>query len=300
MARGGARAHVNIDRRVALSRPERLHGRRDGGLFDAIPPTLFLVDGNNLLWRAAHGWRAPFAADDGRDLTPLFRFITLLRRALGTHGVFAECVVCFDGADAWTERLDIDASYKSNRSYEDKDLSFMGWLPEIRATLGSAGVANIEDPAHEADDVIATLAANANGRPVRVLSTDRDYYQLIGPTVGVVNPRGKPSLIDDNSLLAQYGVTARQWCDLRALAGDPSDGIPGVPGVGMSKAALLLCAGKTLEDVRSLIVDHFEDAVRWRELIRLRTDLPLGFAPTGTPTPRLPAPSRVCEALGLV
>ena len=300
MARGGARAHVKIDRTVALSRPDRLRGRKDGGLFDELPPTLFLVDGNNLLWRAAHGWPAPFAAEDGRDLTPLFRFVTLLRRAVGTYGVFAECVVCFDGAEAWAGRLEVDASYKSNRRYEDKDLSFMGWLPEICAALDSMGVATIEAPDHEADDVIATLASRALGRPVRILSTDRDYFQLIGPATLVLNPRGRPSLVDEETLLAQYGVTPAQWCDFRALAGDPSDGIPGLPGIGMAKAALLLASGRTLEDVRDLVGDRFGDAVRWRELIRLRTDIALDYEPTGVPTPRLPAPSRVCEALGLV
>jgi len=300
MSRGGARAHVNIDREVGPLRRDVLTSRKDGGLFDELPPTLFLVDGNNLLWRAAHGWPAPFAAGDGRDLTPLFRFITLLRRALGTYGVFAECVVCFDGADAWADRLDVDASYKSNRSYDDKDLSFMGWLPEIRAALDGVGVANIETSDSEADDVIATLEALAGDRPVRILSTDRDYYQLIGDRTLVVNPRGRPPLVDAVTLMTQFGVAAAQWCDLRALAGDPSDGIAGVPGVGMTKAAALLAGGRTIEDVRDAIADHYEDALRWRDLIRLRTDVALEFAPTGIPTPRLPAPSRFCEALGLV
>jgi len=297
VSRGGARAHVNIDRTVA---PVTVQSRRDGGLFDELPPTLFLVDGNNLLWRAAHGWPAPFAAGDGRDLTPLFRFITLLRRALGTYGVFAECVVCFDGADAWADRLDMDASYKSNRSYEDKDLSFMGWLPEIRAALDGAGVANIEMPDSEADDVIATLTAQAGARPVRILSTDRDYFQLIGSSTLVVNPRSRPPLIDSVALMTQFGVTSAQWCDFRALAGDPSDGIPGLAGVGMTKAAALLAGGKTLEDLAEPLADQLEDAMRWRDLIRLRTDVVLDFKPTGVATPRLPAPSRFCEALGLV
>jgi DNA polymerase-1 len=298
--KGGARAHVNIDRVVAPARPDMLHGKKDGGLFDQLPPTLFLVDGNNLLWRAAHGWPAPFAADDGRDLTPLFRFITLLRRALGTYGVFAECVVCFDGAEAWSERLDLDATYKANRSYENKDLSFMGWLPEIRAALDCAGVVSIEAADSEADDVIATLAAKSGVRPVRILSTDRDYFQLIGLATLVVNPRARPALVDEAALLEQFGVTAAQWCDFRALAGDPSDGIPGLPGVGMSKAAALLAGGKTLVDIRDEIGDRYDDVARWRELIRLRTDVALDFEPTGRPTPRLPAPSRVCQALGLV
>ena len=185
--RGGARAHVRIDRTVAAV-PDALRGRRDGGLFDDVPTPMFLVDGGNLLWRAAHSHPAPFPAADGRDLTPLFRFITKLRQAVGTYGVFTECIVCFDGAEAWTGRLELDATYKGNRDYNAKDLSFMGWLPEIRAALDCAGVANVEVSDSEADDVIATLVAGA-GRPARILSTDRDYFQLISPTTCVINRR---------------------------------------------------------------------------------------------------------------
>ena len=249
-SRGGARAHVHVDRKVAAV-PDALRGKRDGGLFDDVPTPLFLVDGGNLLWRAAHSHPAPFPAVDGRDLTPLFRFITKLRQAIGTYGVFAECIVCFDGADAWSERVELDATYKGNREYESKDLAFMGWLPEIRAALDLAGVANIEIADSEADDVIATLVTRG-GRPARILSTDRDYFQLISATTSVINPKSRPALVDAAAVEAQYGVTPAQWCDVRALAGDPSDGIPGVPGIGMTRAAALLKDGRTIDDLRDV------------------------------------------------
>lgn len=298
MSRGGARAHVRIDRSVA--RPDMPLRSADAGLFEQTQPMLFLVDGNNLLWRAAHSYPAPFPAEDGRDLTPLFRFVTLLRRALGTYGLFSECVVCFDGADAWARRTDVDASYKGNRRYEDADLSFMGWLPEIRAALDAAAVANLELADCEADDVIATLCARAGPRAVRILSTDRDYYQLISSTTLVVSPRVRPALVDEAHLLERYGVRARQWCDFRALAGDPSDGIPGLPGVGMTRAAGLLAGGRTLEDVRGFVGERWDDVCRWRELIRLRGDVALSFETSGRSTPPLPSGSGVCAALGLV
>jgi DNA polymerase-1 len=302
---GGARAHVRIDRTVAAV-PDALRGKRDGGLFDDVPTPLFLIDGGNLLWRAAHSHPAPFPAADGRDLTPLFRFITKLRQAVGTYGVFAECIVCFDGADAWAGRLEVDATYKGNRDYEAKDLSFMGWLPEIRAALDCAGVANVEVSDSEADDVIATFTATAGRlplpRPVRILSTDRDYFQLISSTTSVVNPKARPALVDAAVVEKQYGVTPAQWCDVRALAGDPSDGIPGVPNVGMQRAAALLRHGRTLDDLRDVepVARHWDDVLRWRELIRLRTDVAIGFEPMSIATPRLPSPSAICAELGLV
>ena len=302
-SRGGARAHVRIDRTVDAV-PDALRGKRDGGLFDDLPTPLFLVDGNNLLWRAAHSHPAPFASADGRDLTPLFRFLTKLRQAVGTYGVFAECIVCFDGPDAWAERVEVDATYKGNRSYETKDLSFMGWLPEIRAALDCAGIANLEVSDSEADDVIATIvaAATRRGRPARILSTDRDYFQLISATTSVINPKTRPPFTDAASVEAQYGVTPTQWCDFRALAGDPSDGIPGVPGIGRTRAAALLHDGRTIDDLRDddAVAAHWDDLVRWRELIRLRTDVAIGFEPAGIATPRLPSASAVCAELGLV
>ncbi len=298
--RGGARAHTNVDRTVVASYKEGLRGSNDAGLFGELATPLFLVDGNNLLWRAAHGYRAPFQAVDGRDLTPLFRFVTLLRRSLGTFGLFSECIVCFDGADAWAGRLDVDPTYKGNRDYEDRDLSFMGWLPEIRAALDCAGVANIEVTDSEADDVIGTIVTNAPGRPARILSTDRDYYQLIGDSTLVVNPRGRPGLIDEAHVFGKYGVSPAQWCDLRALAGDQSDGIPGLPGVGMTTAAAMLRDGRALETLKDEIADRWDDVVRWRDLIRIKTDIDVGNVCTGRATPKMPSASALCAALGLV
>jgi DNA polymerase-1 len=302
--RGGARARVDVDRKVDVS--GSLRGSSETGLFESLGPALFLVDGGNLLWRAAHGHPAPFTASDGRDVTPLFRFFTMLRRALGTYGLFAECVVCFDGPQGWSARLAIDDTYKANRRYDDVDLSFMGWLPEIQATLGSAGMACIEMADEEADDVIASLAWRVAGRPVRILSTDRDYFQLLSPGVTIVNPRCSPSLVDGASLLRRYGVSAAQWCDFRAIAGDQSDGIPGVHGVGPKRAAELLAGGAMLDELWESgrldpqIARRWADVLRWRQLIRLRTDVALAIEPTGEPSPVLPGPVAVCRELGLI
>lgn len=304
MSSGGARAHVSVDRTVAAARGQARSGIDDAGLFATLEAGLFCVDGNNLLWRAAHGRPAPFSADDGRDLTPLFRFFSMLRRAVGTYGLFAECVVCFDGAQAWRRRLSIDATYKANRSYDDADLSFLGWLPEIRAALDASGVTYVELVDEEADDVIATLAALAGrtgGREVRVLSTDRDYYQLVSPTTAVVDPRSRPPLVDAAVVHERYGVHPHQWCDFRALAGDPSDGIPGLAGVGPKRAAALLANDRTLDDLEErLDARQRADVRRWRELIELRTDVAVGVTLSGEPTPKLPSATAVCRSLGLV
>lgn len=299
MPKGGARARVDVDRTVTLDRADTLRGSADRGLFADLEPGLFCVDGNNLLWRAAHGYPAPFTAEDGRELTPLFRFFTMLRRALGTHGLFAECVVCFDGPEAWARRAHLHAGYKANRTYEDVDLGFMGWLPEIRAALDCCAVTNIELTDEEADDVIATLGARSEGRAVRILSTDRDFYQLVSPSVLVLNPRARPAAVNADVVRSRFGVEPSQWCDFRALAGDPSDGIPGLHGIGPKRAAALLAGGRTLDDLRDELPE-FEDALRWRELVRLRSDVALDVDLRAEPTPTLPPASVVCRELGLI
>lgn len=300
MSRGGARAHANVDRDVA--RLAAVAARPDGDLFASLPVPLFLVDGNHLLWRAAHSSPAPVPSTDGRDITPLFRFLSKLRRAAGSYGVFAECIVCFDGSRAWEHRTAIDPCYKANRSYEGTDLAFMGWLPEIRAALAGAGVAVVEVEDAEADDAIATITARAGDRPVRIWSTDRDYYQLVSATVHVVNPRGRPPVVDARHVEERYGVSPARWCDLRALAGDPSDGIAGLPGIGMTKGAELLLGGRSIEDLGGVgaVADRLADVLRWRELIRLRTDVQVGGVETGSATPRLPSASALCAELGVI
>jgi DNA polymerase-1 len=117
----------------------------------------------------------------------------------------------------------------------------------------------------------------------------------------VVDPRRR-GLVGEADVIERFGVTPAQWCDFRALAGDPSDGIPGLAGVGASKAAALLAGGKTLDDVRDVgaIADAWHDLSRWRELIRCDTDVDIGFEASGVPTGKLPSASVVCAELGLV
>jgi DNA polymerase-1 len=182
----------------------------------------------------------------------------------------------------------------------------MGWLPEIRAALEGNGIAHVEHADDEADDVIATLASRAGGRPVRISSTDRDYFQLLSPTVTALNLKHRPAIVRPEDVLERYGVTPEQWCDLRALAGDPSDGIPGLRGIGPKRAAQILRDGRTLDDLRAAgalpapVEARWTDVCRWRRLVTLRTDAQVHHAPTGAPTPRLPAPAAICRGLGLI
>jgi 5'-3' exonuclease len=124
-------------------------------------------------------------------------------------------------------------------------------VPIILEVLAALGIAALGAPEHEADDVIATLAERA-GMPVDVVSGDRDLFQLIDDTRHIrvlYTARGVARLevVDAAALLARYGIAPAQYADFATLRGDPSDGLPGVPGIGAKTAAGLLRTFGTLE-----------------------------------------------------
>ena len=174
----------------------------------------------------------------------------------------------------------------------------------------SCGGAETDD--QEADDLIASLAATQRtNRPVVILSRDRDFYQLVGGAVTVLNNRMGPRhrFVTEATVTDTYGVTPAQWVDYRALTGDPADGIPGVKGIGAKTAAVLLHGGHTLETIPlertsagrgRAVRDHPGRALRWRALTQINTDLRLdGLTITESPITPLPTPADMVETLGL-
>jgi 5'-3' exonuclease len=126
-------------------------------------------------------------------------------------------------------------------------------VPIIFDVLDALGIAAVGAPEHEADDVIATLAERAT-QPVDVVTGDRDLFQLIDDARAVrvlYTGRGVAKLeaIDGAAMLARYGILAEQYADFATLRGDPSDGLPGVPGIGEKTAASLLRTFGTLEEL---------------------------------------------------
>ena len=140
---------------------------------------------------------------------------------------------------------------------------------------------------------------------------DRDMYQLVTDRVLVLNTAMRPGhrLIGPKRIEARYGVPPSAWCCRAGLAGDPSDGIKGIPGIGPVTAARLLHGGLRLEDLPASgrltgrtgqrIIDNMATAIRCRDLARMRTDVPVAHASDGRPSPSLPAPADVVTLLGL-
>jgi DNA polymerase-1 len=272
---------------------------------------LLLVDGFNLLWRAAFGFPAVIRNPSRIDVTPVFAFFALLRSSCRALGGPVECVVCFDGEEGALSRQDVDPDYKRNRA--DVDVRPLEWLDDIKKGLDLIGVGWVESSTHEADDVIATIVRLSPGRPRSILSMDRDFYQLIADDVTVLNTvrtRSK-ALVTRVEVVSRFGVEPAQWCDFRALTGDPSDNIAGVRGIGLVRAARILAGGLTLEQARAAgrlvgaagrtAEQTWDQVLVWRDMIRLRADVPLPNLPphTGVDGRDLPLAARVTEALGL-
>ncbi|KJS60152.1 hypothetical protein VM95_23055 [Streptomyces rubellomurinus] len=271
---------------------------------------MLLVDGHHLLYRAWYGFAARIhSRDKQHDRTGVFGFAALLRKAQLQHAPGHEVFVVFDAENGTQERVEQDDAYKANRAAQP-DPGLMESLIHVKAALDESGVRWIEQDGCEGDDAIATLTvlARRHGRPVDVMSGDKDFLQLLADTeVRLLNTmlaehRRYSTGLD---VVARYSVSASQWPDYRALTGDPADNIAGVRGIGTKTAARLLREGRSLEQIpadelRPTWAEQWPDALRWREMIRLdhKVDLPDELL-TGTPTPALPRAALLLERLRL-
>ncbi|MCU1680247.1 MAG: hypothetical protein JWQ81_986 [Amycolatopsis sp.] len=278
---------------------------------------LLLVDGHNLLWRAAFGFPAAILSrDKTRDLTPVFGFFALLKVAIREEmPSLPEVLVVFDGEYGTADRKEADAEYKANRVRDEAALKPLRAIPHVQQALTAFDIGWIEIDTAEADDVIATLVTTAkrqhSNRQVWIMSGDRDFYQLLTDQVTALNTmmkRGRRH-VGPAEVVERYGVTPVQWPDFCALKGDTADNIPGVKGIGPTIAARLLADGLHLDQLpdsgrligskKANITDQWHQVLAWRDLIRMRTDLDLPRQPAGHPTRELPKPADVIGKLGL-
>jgi 5'-3' exonuclease len=178
---------------------------------------------------------------------------------------------------AW--RVELIPSYKSHRVAEPVPADLAPQIPVIYRILRAAGVDVVGVDEHEAEDVIATLARLAAG-VVEILSGDRDLFALVdGTRVRILYPERRGyAVIDEQELSRRYGIPGRRYADFAILRGDPSDGLPGLKGVGSVGAAAMIrrheCVENVLRDraLRDTDRDYLERALR---VVRPVADLPL-------------------------
>jgi 5'-3' exonuclease len=204
-------------------------------------PTRVVLDSPSLFYRAFYALPRTITGPDGAAVNAVRGYLDMLsqllveRRPGGVVNVFDA-----DWRPQW--RVDLYAGYKAKRPDDPPELP--GQVPVIREVLDAAGLPVAEAAGYEADDVIGTITAAAGPRErVAVVTGDRDLFQVVrDPVVWVLFPlRGTSSLahFDEAAVAAKCGVPPARYVDLAILRGDPSDGLPGVPGVGEKTAARL-------------------------------------------------------------
>ncbi|GAB4227044.1 MAG: DNA polymerase I [Methyloligellaceae bacterium] len=249
---------------------------------------VFLIDGSGYIFRAYHALPPLTRPSDGLPVGAVHGFCQMLWKLLkDTNDEYepTHIAVIFDYSGK-SFRNDIYPEYKANRPPPPEDL-----IPQfsiIRDATRAFNVACVEQEGYEADDLIATYARQAleAGADVTIISSDKDLMQLIRPGVSMVDTM-KNKRIDEAEVIKRFGVPPEKVVDIQALAGDSSDNVPGIPGIGVKTAAQLI---KEYGDLDTLLA-HAEDIkqpkrrenlIRFadqarisRELVKLRDDVPV-------------------------
>ncbi|WP_083880508.1 DNA polymerase I [Nocardia araoensis] len=271
-------------------RPAPASGSGDPGSGDR--PTLLLLDGHSIAYRAFFALPAEnFKTVTGQTTNAVYGFtamlINLLRDEKPTHVAAA-----FD-VSRQTFRAEAYPEYKANRTTTPDE--FRGQVELTKDVLGALGIPVMAIEGFEADDIIATLTTQATAAGFRVLivTGDRDSIQLVNENVTVLYPRKGVSDLTrftPEEVMAKYGLTPGQYPDYAALRGDPSDNLPGIPGVGEKTAAKWI---REYGDLNTLVekVDQVKgkvgDALRAnlssvvlnRQLTELMREVPLPYTP---------------------
>ena len=256
---------------------------------------LFLVDGNNLAYRAFFALPEELATSDGLPTNALLGFGNMLFKLLADYRPRGVAV-------AWDTRPvhraavaeAVDVVYKEGRKPMPDLLREQ--FPYFRPIVEAFGYRNLEFEGWEADDVIATIATRADEAGVKtcVVSTDRDAFQLCSENISLMmTPRGisDVNVYTPERVELRYGVRPDQVPDFIGLKGDTSDNIPGIPGIGDKTAGQLIAQYGTVEEVIAhadelspargkAVREHAEQARASKELATMRRDLPLDVDPT--------------------
>jgi DNA polymerase-1 len=256
---------------------------------------VFLIDGSGLIFRAFFAmYRAAqtsgrnFTRSDGTPTGAVMTFCNMLWKLLSERTAGTEpthIAVIFDYSEK-TFRNEIYSDYKAHRPPAPEEL--IPQFPLIRDAVKAFNVACIEQEGYEADDLIATYALQTlkSGGDVTIVSSDKDLMQLVRPGVRMYEPMAN-KLIGTDEVIEKFGVGPDKVVDVQSLAGDSTDNVPGVPGIGIKTAAELIKEYGDLDTLlaraseikqpkrREKLVEFADQARMSRELVRLKDDVPV-------------------------
>lgn len=251
---------------------------------------LLLLDGHSLAYRAFYALpEENFATSTGQSTNAVYGFVSMLINVLRDERP-TYVAVAFD-VSRTTFRSEVYPEYKATRSASPE--GFKGQVALIKEVLDVMGIRHVEQEGFEADDILATIAhqATARGLSTNIVTGDRDAFQLVSDLVTVLYPRkGMSDLarMTPTAVAEKYGLTPTQYPDFAALRGDPSDNLPGIPGVGEKTAVKWITTYGTLsgllehaDEVSGKVGDALRAAlpqvVTNREITELRTDVMIPF-----------------------
>ncbi|HHY58648.1 MAG TPA: DNA polymerase I [Chloroflexi bacterium] len=253
---------------------------------------LLLIDGHSQAYRAYFGMKTPLSTRAGEPTGAVYGFA---RKLLATLRDFQPeyVAVAFDTGDTW--RHAEFPAYKATRDAMPDDMRTQ--MERIEALLRAFNIPIITYPNFEADDILGTLArkAQAAGFDVLVMTGDRDMFQLVDEHIKILYTSGGPNPVTSTYGLAEvqarYGLTPQQFIDFKALTGDASDNIPGVPGIGEKTAIKFLQQFGSIDGLyqhldaingpktRQALIDAQTQVMHNRRLVTISTDLDLTFDP---------------------
>lgn len=255
---------------------------------DSQDGELYLVDGSGFIFRAyfamTYSGRGEMTNPDGVPVSAVFGFTQMLMKLLNDYHAPYLAVV-FDPKGG-SFRNNLYPEYKANRDVPPEDL--VPQFPLVREATRAFDIPALEQPGYEADDLIAAYTKRALelGKRVVIVSSDKDLMQLVQPGVRMLDPM-KNKWVGEAEVVEKFGVKPEHVVDVQALAGDSTDNIPGVPGIGVKTAAQLINEYGSLEELlaraeeikqpkrREKLVNHAQDARVSEQLVRLDQDAPL-------------------------
>jgi DNA polymerase-1 len=248
---------------------------------------LMLIDGFGLVYRGYYAL-PPLTTSKGELVNGVFGFCSIVLR--GVADLKPDYVVVAFDLSGPTFRHEQFAEYKATRTRMPDDLAAQ--FPKVREVVKALRIPVYEQQGYEADDVIGTLTVQAEGRDVEttIVSVDLDMLQLVSDKTRLMTTRSgveNTVMYDPARIWERFGLRANQMIDYKALKGDPTDNIPGVPGVGEKTAAKLVAEFGDLdslfariddvkpEKLREKLKEHREQVFNGRELSRIVRDLPV-------------------------
>tara|TARA_B100000123_G_scaffold45987_1_gene30528 strand:- start:15721 stop:18519 length:2799 start_codon:yes stop_codon:yes gene_type:complete len=255
---------------------------------DKTKKHICLVDGSTYIFRAYHALPPLTRKSDGFPVGAIAGFCNMLDKLVKEEkekkGI-TNLLVVFD-ASGKTFRNDIYPNYKANRSEAPEDL--IPQFPVIRKATEAFNIPYVELMGYEADDLIASYsrAAQKENMKVTIVSSDKDLMQLVSDNVSMLDTM-KNKIVQKEEVYEKFGVYPEKVIDVQSLAGDSVDNIPGVPGIGIKTAALLINEYGNLDGLfknsekikqkkrRENIIEFEEQAYLSKKLVTLRDDVPL-------------------------